>query len=41
VAAVLDLFSCRIVGLAMSARMTDGLVIAALQQALTLPLQEV
>jgi transposase InsO family protein len=35
VAAVLDLFSRRIVGLAMSDRMTDNLVIAALQQALT------
>lgn len=34
VAAVLDLFSRRIVGLAMSDRMTDDLVIAALQQAL-------
>ena len=34
VAAVLDLFSRRIVGLSMSARMTDNLVIAALQQAL-------
>lgn len=33
VAAVLDLFSRRIVGLAMSERMTDDLVIAALQQA--------
>jgi transposase InsO family protein len=35
VAAVLDLFSRRIVGLAMSDRMTDDLVIAALKQALT------
>lgn len=34
VAAVLDLFSRRIVGLSMSDRMTDDLVIAALQQAL-------
>jgi transposase InsO family protein len=34
VATVLDLFSRRIVGMAMSERMTDGLVIAALQQAL-------
>lgn len=34
VAAVMDLFSRRIVGLAMSDRMNDGLVIAALQQAL-------
>ncbi len=34
VATVLDLFSRRIVGLAMSDRMTDDLVIAALQQAL-------
>ena len=33
-AAVLDLFSRRIVGLAMNERMTDDLVIAALQQAL-------
>jgi len=33
VAAVLDLFSRRIVGLAMSERMTDELVMAALQQA--------
>lgn len=33
VAAVLDLFSRRIVGLAMSERMTDDLVVAALQQA--------
>ena len=35
VAAVLDLFSRRIVGLAMSERMTDDLVITVLQQALT------
>ncbi|NOR69392.1 MAG: IS3 family transposase [Methylomarinum sp.] len=35
VAAVMDLFSRRIVGLAMSDRMKDDLVIAALQQALT------
>ena len=35
VATVLDLFSRRIIGLAMSARMTDDLVIAALEQALT------
>ena len=35
VATVLDLFSRRIVGLAMSSRMTDDLVIMALQQALT------
>lgn len=35
VAAVLDLFSRRIVGLAMSERMTSNLVITALQQALT------
>lgn len=35
VAAVLDLFSRRIVGLAMSKRMTADLVVAALQQALT------
>jgi transposase InsO family protein len=34
VATVLDLFSRRIVGLSMSNRMTDSLVIAALQQAL-------
>jgi putative transposase len=34
VATVLDLFSRRVVGLSMSARMTDDLVIAALQQAL-------
>jgi transposase InsO family protein len=34
VAAVLDLFSRRIVGLSISDRMTDDLVIAALQQAL-------
>lgn len=34
VAAVLDLFSRRIVGIAMSDRMTDDLVITALQQAL-------
>lgn len=34
VATVLDLFSRRIIGLAMSDRMTDDLVIAALQQAL-------
>ena len=34
VATVLDLFSRRIIGLAMSERMTDELVIAALQQAL-------
>jgi putative transposase len=35
VATVLDLFSRRIVGLAMSDRMTDDLVMAALQQAMT------
>jgi putative transposase len=35
VATVLDLFSRRIIGLAMSERMTDELVISALQQALT------
>jgi transposase InsO family protein len=34
-AAILDLFSRRIVGLAMSDHMTDGLGIAALQQTLT------
>ena len=33
VATVLDLFSCRIVGLSMSDRMTDHLVVMALQQA--------